>query len=274
MQFNALLRQTGSMIILVVSAWLWQVYGHVLANEAVIASLAVFACLIGLGLWQRAKTRRRVWLNAYLLTQSPLNRWLKGGLLMASLQAVSALVLAVYLAVTVVRIHSLGVWVSLLLVALAFPAVSYWVARLLEAHTKVSYKQVLSMRLAALGLGVLLLSVLIFESYHASYPDFRTANLDQSIWYMVSATQARSTLLLHSLEFVAAADGLRYWLAQRLLPAPATSLWQVIAWCWVLAQEALFVWSYLMLCTGALSLHNTIIGVSSSSHRSEDARRD
>jgi hypothetical protein len=70
---------------------------------------------------------------------------------------------------------------------------------------------------------------------------------------------------------VSAADGLRFWLAQRLLPAPATSLWQVIAWCLVLAQEALFVWSYLLLCTGALKLHGSIVGESSNGDQSDNA---
>ncbi len=257
MQFNALLRQMCSMLILTAAIWLWQVYARVLVDAAVLVSTAVVVLIIAVGLWQRARVRRRVWLDAYFLHQSPINKWLKGGVWMAALQAISAVVLGVYLALALIRIPSVRVWMSLLIVALVFPLLSHLIARGLRWHTKPSYRRVLSMRWAAFALGAILWLFLIFVSYQSSYPDFRNANLDQSIWYMMSQEQARSAWLLNCLEFVAASDGLRFWLAQHLLPAPATSLWQVLAWCIVLAQEALFVWSYLMLCTGVLSVQRT-----------------
>ncbi len=256
MQFNALLRQMGSMLILTTAVWLWQVYARVLVDGAVLAAVMLMVLVIALALWQRAKVRRRVWLEAYFRSQSPVNRWLKGGLGMAILQAATALVLGVYLAVTLVRVQSPSIWVGLVVAALLFPFISYWIARRLQAHTKSSYRHVLSMRWAALVLGAILWGFLIYLSYQSSYPDFRQANLDQSIWYMMSQEQARSAWLLNALELVAGSDGLRYWLAQQLLPAPTSSPSQVLAWGIVFAKEALFVWSYLLLCTGVLSFHN------------------
>ena len=36
------------------------------------------------------------------------------------------------------------------------------------------------------------------------------------------------------------------------MPAPGTSLAQALGWLLVLAEEALFVWSYLLTCNGVL----------------------
>ena len=256
MQFNAVLRQIGTMMIVTAAAWLWQVYGRVMANEAVLATFAVFIAVIALALWRRAKSRREVWLNAYFQKQSPISHWLRGGAWMLILQGLTAIVLGLYLAITLLRTQSLLTWVGLLVVSIILPIMSHMIARVSQAHIHSSYRQVFSTRIAALCLGVVLWCVLLVDHYYSVYPDFRTVNLDQAIWYMMTSEQARSGFLLTSLEIVAAADGLRLWLAQHLLPAPATELWQVIAWCLLLAQEALFVWSYLLMCVGALSLHH------------------
>jgi hypothetical protein len=45
---------------------------------------------------------------------------------------------------------------------------------------------------------------------------------------------------------------LRLWLAQQLMPQPGASLGQALGWLAVLAEEVLFVWSYLLLCSGVL----------------------
>jgi len=254
MQINALLRQMFIMLIVTAGLWLWQMLARVLPDAGLLASLVVFVAVIAVGLWHRVQIRRRVWLNAYFLPNSPLHRRLRGGLWMGVVQGATAVVLSVILAAALLRSHSLWVWISFLLAALLLPVLALVISRRLEAHAHANYRGVLSLRLSALFLGLLLWGGLIYQSYHASYPDFRGATLDQAVWYMMSTQQARSEFLLGLLELSSAGEAMRLWLAQRLLPAPITSLWQGIAWCLVLAQEALFVWSYLMLCSGALRL--------------------
>lgn len=271
MQINALLRQMFIMLIVTTGLWLWQMLARVLPNAGLIASLVVFVGLIAVGLWYRVKTRRRVWLNAYFLPGSPLHRLLQGGLWMGLVQGVTAVVLGLVLAAALLRSHSLWVWVSFLLAALLLPLLALGISKRLEAHAPTIYRDALSLRLSALFLGVLLWGGLIYQSYHASYPDFRCASLDQAIWYMMSTQQARSEFLLGVLELSSAAEAIRLWFAQRVLPAPITSLWQGLAWCLVLAQEALFVWSYLLLCSGALRLQALRRTTSSNNTGDDDA---
>ena len=39
-------------------------------------------------------------------------------------------------------------------------------------------------------------------------------------------------------------------MAQQLMPAPGRSLAQLAGWLVVVAEQALFVWSYLLMCNG------------------------
>jgi hypothetical protein len=54
------------------------------------------------------------------------------------------------------------------------------------------------------------------------------------------------------LQAAAAKDALRLWLAQQLMPQPGASLAELLGWLLVIAEEGLFVWSYLLVCNGLL----------------------
>lgn len=258
MHYNELLRHMLALASMCALLFLLQLYAQVLSSSALIACWGALYLLLTAGLWQRARLRRRIFLNAYIVSASILTRLLRGGFLMLLGQAIAALFLSLFLALALLRNHAALVWSGLLLAGLALPLMTQLFARLLRAHARRAYREALSARLAAIVVGLCLYLLLLWQAYHASYPEFRAATLEQALWHMVSAQQARSELLLQALQIAAAADGLRLWLAQQLLPAPTTSLWQVLAWCVVFAQEALFVWSYLVLCRGALRLQEAL----------------
>ena len=249
-----ILKQMLGLAALTAGLWLVYLYGRVLSSPALILVWIVTSACLGLGLWQRAKTRRRVWLAAYLEPESGAFWFLRGGLLMALGQGAIAIVMALYLLLAVMGLESHWQWLALLCSALALPLVAAVIARLLRAQVVPGLRMELSLRLALNLLAGVLLLYLVWQAFGAQYPDFRGASLEQAVWHAVSSEQARSPLLLTLLEMAAAIDGLNAWLAQRLLPTPGSSVWQAVAWCIVLAQEALFVWSYLLLCRGALAL--------------------
>lgn len=254
MRNNLMLKQMLGLVALTAALWLVYLYGRVLGNLPLILSWIAASVFLGIGLWQRAKTRRRVWLAAYLRPESGAFTLLRGGLLMALGQGVVASVMAIYLLLAILRLESFSQWLPLLCATLALPVVAAFIARLLKTQVVPTLNEELSLQLALNLIAGALLLFLVWQAIGAQYPDFRDASLEQAVWYAVSSEQARSPQLLTLLEMAAASDGLQAWLAQRLLPAPGTSVWQAAAWCVVLAREALFVWSYMLLCRGALAL--------------------
>lgn len=254
MVFYQILKQMIGLLALTAALWLVYLYGRVLSSPALTLVWIATSVLLGLGLWQRAKTRRRVWLAAYLRPESGAFTLLRGGFLMALVQGAVAIVMALYLLLAVLRLETYSQWLALLCAALALPVAAAIVAGLLRAQVVPDFRDELSLRLALNLLAGALLLYLVWRAFGAQYPDFRGASLEQAVWYAVSNEQSRSPILLTLLEMAAVFDGVQAWLAQRLLPTPGTSVWQAFGWCIVLAREALFVWSYLLLCRGALAL--------------------
>ena len=249
-----MLKQMLGLVALTAALWLVYLYGRVLGNVLLISVWMAASVLLGLGLWQRAKTRRRVWLAAYLQPRSSGFRLLQGGLLMALGQGTVALVMAIYLLLAILRLETYSQWLPLLCASLALPVVAGLIATILKTQVVPTLIEELSLRLALNVVAGILLLFLVWQAIGAQYPDFRDASFEQAVWFAVSSEQARSPQLLTLLEMAAASDGLQAWLAQRLLPSPGTSVWQAAAWCIILAREVLFVWSYLLLCRGALAL--------------------
>lgn len=254
MRINRMLKQMLGLVVLTAALWLVYLYGRVLSSPALILVWIISSCLLSLGLWQRAKTKRRLWLAAYLLPESGAFRLLRGGLLLALGQGLVAMTMALYLVLAILRLEDYRQWLALLCAALALPVVAAFLARLLRAQVVAVLREELSLRLAQNLLAGALLLYLVWQSFGALYPDFRDTSLEQAVWYAVSSEQARSPLLLMLLEVAAATDALQAWLAQRLMPTPGSSVWQAAAWCLVLAREVLFVWSYLLMCRGTLVL--------------------
>lgn len=248
------LRQMLGMLAFAALVWLVVLYARVLTTGVLLVLWSLLAGLMSLGLWQRARRRRRVWLHAYLRTVSPWAQRLRGGLLMALWQSLLALCLSAFLLVLLIRNAQPALWGALLFTALALPCSSRIIAVWLRPHVHPVYERDIALQFAVRALAVLLWFFALWRAFHEPYPDFRQADLDQALWYMVSSQQARSEGLRVLLELAAAADGLSLWLAQHLLPTPTDSVWQSLGWALLLAREALFVWSYLLLCRGMLIL--------------------
>ena len=124
---------------------------------------------------------------------------------------------------------------------------------LFEIATRSDWKLSAGIAAASLATGAALVAAGVLLALQRSYPDFAGVGLERAVWHLVDQEQARSGILLALLQGLAAADGLRLWLAQQLLPVPGTSAWQLLGWAVVLAEETLFVWSYLLLAHGVLT---------------------
>jgi len=239
---------------LVTLLWLLFLYARVWTTPVALGLWLLLTALVARGLFLRARLRRRAWLQMYLHPDSALVPRLGGGALLLALQLVLAAVLALLLMVMMAR-GDPRMWIWLIGSALLLPMLARLLGRLLAAHANPVWREELAWRVAAVIAGTALLLVFTVQAYMQSYPDFTAVTLEQAVWHLVDQEQARSEATLAVLQAAAAAEGVRLWLAQQLLPTPAGSLWQALVWVLLLAQEALFVWSYLLACRGIVLMH-------------------
>jgi hypothetical protein len=233
-------------------AWGVYTYARVLPSAALLLAWAAFSGLIALALWRRARIRRRAFLAVYVAAESPFQRRLRGGVLLGLRPALLGAILGLVLMTALARIGDARVWPALVLAGPALVLVRAWLQQRLAAHAGALYLPILSWRLAALLVGGLLTAMLVALAWQQAYPDFAGVSLERAVWHLVDQEQARSPAAQVLLQAAAVKDALRLWLAQQLMPAPATSLVQLLGWLLVLAEEVLFVWSYLLLGHGLL----------------------
>lgn len=239
-------------------AWVYYLYARVLPTPALAAAWGVFTALIAAALVYRARIRRRAFLAVYVAEVSPLQHWLRGGVLLALRPVLLGALLALLLMVALARIGDARTWLALIAAGPALVLLRAWLTGRLAGHAGVLYLPILGWRIAALLVGGALTAALVLLAWHQGYPDFAGVSLERAVWHMVDQEQARSGPGLVLLQAAAAKDGLRLWLAQQLLPAPATSLVDLLGWLLILAEEVLFVWSYLLLSHGLLLGAGTI----------------
>lgn len=239
-------------------AWGYYVYARVLPTPALALVWVLFTTLIATALLHRARIRRRAFLAVCVAAASPLQGWLRGGLLLALRPALLGALLALLLLIALARIGDFRVWLALIAAGPALVVLRAWLHGRLAGHAGDLYLPILSWRAAAWLIGASLAGLLVWLAFQQTYPDFAGVSLERAVWHMVDQEQARSGPAQLLLQLAAAKDGLRLWLAQQLMPAPATSLVQMLGWLLVLAEEVLFVWSYMMLCHGTLIGAGTI----------------
>lgn len=248
MVFAAQVRQMVILVALVAGLWLLHLYARVLPTAAILVVWGLLGLGLARALFLRAQLRRRGWLAVYLRPEGSLSTLLRGGALMAVVQTVLGSGLALLFLVAVMRSADPLIWMSLLALAMLLPPASVLLQARLRVQASDLYLGELAWRTASAVLGAMLLALLTWHAFGRTYPDFGAATLDQAVWHMVGLQQARSGVALTALQMAAAGDGLRLWLGQQLLPTPGTSFWQALGWVLLLAQEAVFVWSYLLLC--------------------------
>jgi len=234
-------------------AWGFHVFARVLPTVALVLAWLLLTALIAAALLRRARVRRRAFLTVWIAPASPLQRWLRGGALLALRPVLLGAGLALLLLVALVRIQDPRAWLVLIAAGPALVLLRAGMAQRLAGHAGGLYLPILSWRAAALPIGAVFTALLLALAYHQAYPDFAGVSLERAVWHMVDQEQARSGPGLALLQAAAAKDALRLWLAQQLMPAPASSLWNLFGWLLVLAEEVLFVWSYLLAGHGLLT---------------------
>jgi len=241
---------------LTAAVWLFHIYGRTLPTAAVAAVWAALSALMFAGLMRRARIRRAAFLSAYFNAESPLERRLRGGWPMAARALLLGATLALLLAVGVLRLDQRSVWVVLVGGVPVVVLTQMLLTQALEAHVSRRYLPELAWRVTLVAVGALMVAVLMVLAFHRAYPALGTVSLERAVWHLVDQEHARSTWAQALLQMAAAKDALRLWLAQQLMPQPGTSLVQALGWLVVLAEEVLFVWSYLSLC-GAVLMRTT-----------------
>ncbi len=243
-----------------VTAVLWglHLYGRTLTEPVLILIWLTMSALLATGLFIRARIRRRAFLLAYLHADSTIARRWRGGLVMAIRIGVLSCVLAVVSIIALLRIETTAVWVALIAAALLLAPLQARVTRMLAGQANPVWLTELAWRIAIAVVGVLLMAALVTLAYHQPQPELGGVRLDSAVWYFVEREAARSDLAGLLLELAAAKDGLKYWLGQQLLPQPGVSFTQAAGWVVILAEEALFVWSYLSLLSATLITHERL----------------
>ncbi|MFU8815547.1 MAG: hypothetical protein ACNA7W_09385 [Pseudomonadales bacterium] len=242
-------RDMAGLLVATAALWVYHLYARNLPTAALIGVWAAFALVMAAGLFWRARIRRRAFLHAYVAPLSPLARWLRGGWLLALRQLLLAAVLALLLVVALIRTGTTA-WLALLASVPLLALLQVGVRRALAAHVSAGFLPELSWRISLALVGVALFVAVTVIAAHQEYPDFAAVSLERAVWHLVDQENARSDAALTLLQLAAAKDGLRLWLAQQLMPIPGAALGQLAGWLVVVAEQALFVWSYLLVCNG------------------------
>ncbi len=239
---------SGRMLVLLVlaaAAWLVHLFGRVLPDWAVALAVLGLAAPITLGLARRGRLRCMAFRALYLQPEGWLGRRFRGGVLLNLRAGLAGIALAAILFTALVRLEEAVSWAVLVVGALATAgAFAAW-QRALRSEINPRYLPETAWRLTFAVVGIGMAAALIALAFYRPYPDLGEVTLERAVWHFVDQEQARSTWAQWLLQMAGAKDGLRLWLAQQLMPQPGISAGQALGWAIVLAEEALFVWSYL-----------------------------
>jgi hypothetical protein len=246
-------------VIILASLWALHIFGRTLSDAALLAIWILLTAILTCGLFVRARIRRRAFLYAYLHPASALAiRW-RGGLLMAVRTAALSAALAAVLMIALLRVQDSGVWITLIAAALLLAPLQHYLQRRLASQANAAWLPELAWRLSIAALGVVMIAALVLLALYRPQPELAGVGLDTAVWHFVERETARSETAALLLEFAAAKDGLKLWLGQQLLPEPGISFLQAAAWAVILAEELLFVWSYLLVISATLITRSLVI---------------
>jgi len=234
-------------------------YGRVLSDPVLAAIGICIALVIGLGSFLRVRLRRRAWLGAYVAASSPLQRWLRGGLLLLGLRLCVAAALAAVLIVGTLRLHA-PIEHLILLAALPLLAIIHHGSlALLTRHVSAVYLPEAAWRITMPLTFLLLAGALTMIALWRPGPDFSLVSVENAVWYLAIREQAASAALEQLLQGAAALEGLRWWLAQQVLPRLELPLLEGLGWILVLLQNALLVWAWLHCCAGLMLMREALV---------------
>ncbi|MCK0538626.1 hypothetical protein [Alcanivorax quisquiliarum] len=243
------------------------IVGTRLPGPALVLVALGLALGIAAGLWPRARSRRAAFLAAYVRDDSPLQRWLAGGLLLRAWQGLLAIPLALVLMVGVIRLSQNSIWTLLLVSLPALAALHSLAGRLLRRHVAPVFLPELSWRLALAVAFLLLWLLLGLAALQQAYPDFSELPLATALWHEASRQQAHSAALHWLMQAAAMKDALVWWLGQQMLPGVGDKLLRAGGWLVLLASSGVFVLAFLLLVAGALAQAPVVTGATGASHR-------
>ena len=234
---------------LAAAAWLVHVFGRVLPTWGAALVVVGLAAPISLGLARRGRLRCAAFRAVYVRPESAVGRRLGRSALIRVRAALLGLVLALVLFSALVRLADREAWAVLVVGApAAAGAFVLWENVLRRTFTE-RYLPEIAWRLTVAVVGAAMAAALVWLAFHRPYPDMSDVTLEQAVWHFVDQERARSAPAQILLQLAAVKDGLKLWIAQQLMPEPGLSAGQAVGWLIVLAEEAVFVWSYLsFLC--------------------------
>lgn len=246
---TALAARMLALLALAAGAWLVHVFGRVLPTWGAGLVVVGLAAPISLGVARRGRLRCAAFRAVYVRPDSALGRRLGGGALIHVRAAVLGGILALVLFSALVRLADATAWAVLVVGAPAAACVfALWRNALQRAVTAL-YLPEIAWRLTIAVVGLAMAAVLVWAAFHRPYPDMSGVTLERAVWHFIDQERARSAAVQILLQLAGVKDGLKLWIAQQLMPQPGLSAGQAVGWLVVLAEEAVFVWSYLsFLC--------------------------
>jgi hypothetical protein len=197
--------------------------------------------------WRRRRVRG-AWLRVYLKESSPWYRRLRGGALMFLGQALLSGALALALLISLARGIPPSSWIALVLFVPVWTLGWRAAWRYLDRHATQPLLPLTAASVLRWVCGTALLLVFATWALWQPYPSLDAVTLYEAVRLFAAQQEADSALLQRLLEWAAALDGARHWLAQHWLDGLPGLALQLVAWMLVLVQEWLFVWPYLLLC--------------------------
>ncbi|MFN3713413.1 MAG: hypothetical protein ACK4SX_07135 [Alcanivoracaceae bacterium] len=251
------LRLLSSLIWLVLLVAVLKLFGYL----AVVASdlgvtvlwLLLWVPLLAVLFW-RARRRRAVALSAYLTEHSRWRHRLRGGLVMAAIQAAAALPLSILLLAVISQPQAPAFWWLMLF------AVPLWLCcwqlslRLLRADVSVLLLSHAAGVLAVRMAGVILVLLWLLVSLWLPVADVSSMTLFQAARLGMAEAAGESQALVAPAAIWHGFSYVHLWLVQTL--TTPSSLLSLLAWMLLLVQGACFVWPLLLLMQGVSVLCN------------------
>ena len=246
---TALARPMLALLALAAGAWLVHLVGRALPTWGSAIAWLGLAAPIAVGAARRRRLRCAAFREAYLAPEGALATRFRGRALTYVRAGVLGGILGLVLYAALVRLEDEAAWTVLVIGAPASAAVFALWRRALAGQLAARYLPEIAWRLTVVVVGLAMAAALVALAFHRPYPDVGDVDLERAIWHFVDQERARSAPAQLLLQLAGVKDGLRLWLAQQLMPQPGLSAAQALGWLIVLAEEAVFVWSYLsFLC--------------------------
>ncbi|MCC1497662.1 hypothetical protein [Alcanivorax sp. 1008] len=256
----------ASLLVLLVAALKLIGYVAVIASDTGVALLLLLLWipLAVLMMW-RARRRRAVILAGCLAESSAWGHRLRGGIVMAVVQAAVALPVAIVLLAVISQPQSAGFWVLLLVSGPLWWLLMLLWQSLLAAQLSSRFLHYAAALVSLRFAGALLVSLWLLQSLWTPVLDVSELTLFQAARLGMTEAVAESQLLLLVAGIWHGFSYLYLWLVQTLTAGAPSSLLALLAWLLLLLQGACFVWPLLMWMQGVglmfgRLLSSTVVG--------------